>query len=347
MLKTYLDDLENRIDSEVEDNLIDQWGSFWNGGFTGDIFTAKRQRAIPSTLDWPEVTINQALEDYEKMFIQQLKGCSDAIALGAGSIMNVRCNYGTSIMPSLFGAEIYIMDKELNCLPTSIPMGSEAAIALIDRGVPALETGQGKQVIEMTRIFAEEFAKYPKINKYVDIYHPDLQGPMDVCELIWGCDLFLNLVDQPEQVKQLLDLITDTYIALMKELNKIVPPAPGAYSSHWGIWQKGKIMLRDDSAMNLSPEMFAEFIRPYDQRLLNTFGGGGIHFCGRGSHYIKLLSEMDNVTNVPMSQPEYNDMEEIYRNTIDKGIKLISFSRETAEAALASGRNLHSNVHCA
>jgi hypothetical protein len=47
-----------------------------------------------------------------------------------------------------------------------------------------------------------------------------------------------------------------------------------------------------------------------------------------------------------MSQPEYNDMEVIYRNTVDKGIKLLGLQPEAAEAALAAGRDLHGCVHC-
>jgi hypothetical protein len=38
-------------------------------------------------------------------------------------------------------------------------------------------------------------------------------------------------------------------------------------------------------------------------------------------------------------------METIYRNTVDKDIRLLGFDRATAEAALASGRDLHGNVH--
>ncbi len=98
--------------------------------------------------------------------------------------------------------------------------------------------------------------------------------------------------------------------------------------------------------MNLSPEMYDEFIRPYDGRLLRELGGGGVHFCGRGDHYIASLSSMEGVYAVPMSQPELNDMEVIYRNTVDKGIKLIGFSSKAAEAALQSGRDLHGHVQC-
>jgi uroporphyrinogen-III decarboxylase len=105
-------------------------------------------------------------------------------------------------------------------------------------------------------------------------------------------------------------------------------------------------MLRDDSAMNLSPAMFREFIEPYDQRLLDRVGGGAVHFCGRGDHFIERIGQMRGVHAVAMSQPEYNDMEVIFRNTVDKGIRLLSLQRAAAEAALKRGRPLHGLVHC-
>ena len=91
-------------------------------------------------------------------------------------------------------------------------------------------------------------------------------------------------------------------------------------------------------------EVFDEFIRPYDQMLLSEFGGGAIHFCGRGDHFIDRLPQMDGVYAVNMSQPEYNDMERIFQNTVDRGIALIGFQRQAAEAALGRGRDLQGLV---
>ena len=104
-------------------------------------------------------------------------------------------------------------------------------------------------------------------------------------------------------------------------------------------------MLRDDSAMNLSPAMFDEFVRPYDQRLLDEFGGGAIHFCGKGDHYIDRLPQMDGVYAVHMSQPEYNDMERMLAHTVDAGINLIGLEPGAAREVLASGRDLRGRVH--
>ena len=100
---------------------------------------------------------------------------------------------------------------------------------------------------------------------------------------------------------------------------------------HWGIlYHRGKILLRDDSAMNLSPELYREYALPYDAELLEQYGGA-VHFCGRGDHYAEALSTAKGLYGVNVSQPDYNDMEKIYRNTVDKGIKLLAFNKKAAE----------------
>lgn len=48
----------------------------------------------------------------------------------------------------------------------------------------------------------------------------------------------------------------------------------------------GRLLIRNDSAIMLSPQMYAEQVRPHDQRLLLAVGGGSQHFCGNGQHLI-------------------------------------------------------------
>ena len=131
----------------------------------------------------------------------------------------------------------------------------------------------------------------------------------------------------------------------MNKWQEIVPFA-GDFTVHWSLVHQGNIMLRDDSAMNFSPEMFDEFIKPYDQKLLNEFEGGALHFCGKGDHYIESAASMDKLYAIAMSQPEYNNMEKIFKNTVDEGIKMIGFPKEYAEKALKEGRDLNGQVQC-
>jgi hypothetical protein len=372
MIDRYLEDLEQRIDPEVEEALWADWVAFVDGRFTGQIFSPRRARTAPPALDWPHVTVNEALDSYALMALQQLGACSQALAEGTGAVLAVRCNYGTGILPTLFGAELFVMDAEMDTLPTSIPLGgldstnlaaslaradatgaAEAVKAILARGVPDLHAGLGRNVFEMAAHYQALFAPYPKVRRYVHLYHPDLQGPMDVAELLWGSSLFVALVEAPELVTALLELITATYSAFMHAWWQAVPgsgAAPairnGDPAVHWSMVHRGRIMLRDDSAMNLSPRMFERFIKPYDGRLLATLGGGALHFCGRGDHYIRSASELPGLTAVNLSQPETNDMEVILKHTVDKGIAILGLPRDAAEAALARGRSLRGRVHC-
>lgn len=347
MLDPYLEDLENRLDPEAEDLLLARWHAFLDGGAGDGAFSPRRPRPAPPALDWPAVPVNDALENPELMVLQQLAACSAVLEKGDGAVLNVRANFGTGIMPSLFGAEMFFMERAQNTLPTARPLpGGERAIReLLARGVPDLRGGFGGRCFEVGALFRSLFAAYPKISRYIHHYHPDLQGPMDVAELLWGSSLFIALVDDPDLVGASLELITGTYIRFLREWESLFSARPPD-TVHWGILFRGRVMIRDDSAMNLSPAMFDEFIRPFDQRLLEEFGGGAVHFCGRGDHYIDRLCSMKGLNAVHLSQPECNDMETVFRHTVDRGIALLALRREAAERALAAGRPLHGRVHC-
>jgi len=347
VLDRYLDDLEQRIDLDVEAELEAQWRAFLEGEYSGAIFAPRRPRLAPPTVAWPDVLVNDALDSPEQMVLQQLGACSVALAEGTGAILNVRSNYGTGIMPSLFGAEVFVMERSLDTLPTTRPLSNPLAAVqrLVERGVPDQWQSLGAQALEMGRYYRDLFRAYPKIACVVHIYHPDMQGPMDICELLWGSSLFLAILDEPDLVKALLELVTATYIRYMQDWDASVP-LERDYSAHWGLLMKGTIMLRDDSAMNLSPDTFCEFIEPYNQRLLDRFGGGATHYCGRGDHWIHRVPEMRGVYGVNLSQPELNDMETVLKHTVDRGIVLLGLQHDAADAALQAGRDLHGHVHC-
>jgi hypothetical protein len=346
VLTKCLEDLERRIDETTEDQLYADWLDFTEDRFSGDIFSPARSSSSAPGIEWPDIRVNESLDDFDLMALQQFRTCSAALEGGSGGLMCVRSNYGTGILPSLFGAELFIMPEETNTLPTTRPLGGIDKIeALVDAGVPDLTGSLGGRALRMGERYAAIAANYPKIAKYVHVYHPDIQGPMDVCEMLWGSSLFVDLVDKPDLVKALLELVTETHTRYLRKWEEIIPFDDGR-QVHWSLMHKGAIMLRDDSAMNLSPAMFDEFIKPYGQRLLDEFGGGAIHFCGRGDHYIESLCRMLGMHAIAMSQPECNDMEIIYRNTVDRGIKLIGFSRDAAMAARSAGRDLRGQVQC-
>jgi len=375
MIEKYLQDLEHRIDPQVEESLFEQWRAFADGECTEEIFSPKRPQPSPPSLEWPHVLVNDALEDFEVMALQQLELCSKALAEGGGALLAVRCNYGTAILPSLFGGELFLMDRDIDTLPACRPLerGAEAVKRLLDQGVPNLDAGLGATTLQMGQYFQRLFRDYPRVSRHVYIYHPDLQGPMNVCEMLWGSSLYVDLYDKPDLVRDFLSLITETYIRFMRRWDEIVRRVAGIlparrgqdaldtkkqgrdalatgassdYAVHWSMLHRGRIMVRNDAATNLSPAMYADFARPCDERLLAELGGGGIHFCGRGDHLIAQFSQLSGIHAVNTTQPALNSVETILANTVDRQINLLGFEREVAEQALQRGRPLRGRVHC-
>ncbi len=339
-----LEDIEARIDPETEENYINQWRDFLYDRFDGDIFVPERKKCSSPSVDIPRIdNINDALESYDNMLRHQLQGVSDTLGKKKGNLC-VRANYGTGILSSLFGAEIFVMPRHTNTLPTTRAFNDTEIIrSKVEAGMPDLSCGFGKNVFEFGELCAEVFEKYPKIKKYVKVYHPDLQGPLDICELLWGGEIFYAMYDEPELVHAMLRLVTDTYTAFIEKWFKLFSPSD-EMNLHWDmLWHRGAIMLRNDSAMNLSPALYKEFAMPYDGELLEKYGGA-VHFCGRGDHYIELLSSIPGLFAVQMSQPQYNDMEVIFKNTVDKGIKLLSFNKKVAEEQLSRPGGFRHNL---
>jgi hypothetical protein len=346
-LEECLDDLARRIDEREEQANLAAWIDFLEDRREEDVFYPPARKARPTRVDWPTVSVNQAIRDPRAMLLQQFAGCSGAISSGSGARMNVRCNFGTGIMPSLFGCRTFMMDEDLNVLPTGVPLGSADKVrALLDAGVPDIRGGMGGRVFDVAETFLDTLARNDVLARNIELYHPDVQGPMDVAEVVWGSDMFYAFHDDRELLKAFLSLVTDTYEAFMRAWYRLVG-RPGRYATHWGMMFKGVLMLRNDSLMNLSPDAYVDFARPMDERLFAAFGGsGGVHFCGRGDHYISAMSEMKGLTAVAMSQPDWNDMETIYRNTVDKGVKLLGLRPAAVESARSAGRPLRGQAQC-
>ncbi len=324
-LAPYLQDIEDRLVEAEETALYEKWVAFANlqgDAAPGTGFHPAGRTPRPPKIEWPDININDALEDIDLMLISQFKICSDFLAKGSNRLLNVRPNYGVGIVPSLFDVKPFIMPYEMNCLPNVISFSDpeDAMERIIAADIPDLEKGHGKNVFLFGEMLKEIFADYPKIAQFIYPEHPDSQGPMDICELLLGSEMFMILYDDPDTIKELLLKLSQTYIAFLKKWFAIFPPR--GYHSWFGHLHRGNICVRNDSAMNLSPAFYEEFILPYDSIVLEAFEGGAIHFCGTGDHFIHLTAQTTACYSVDVSQPHLNDMDIILEHTIGKGLTL-------------------------
>ena len=319
-----LDDIERRIDPDDEEDFRSQWKQFWYTDLDVPVFTPCRKTVSQPGTELKNIRINDALRDPELMLDAELADLSRRLS-SSSAALGIRANYGSAIMTSLFGAEMFIMPKETNTLPTTRSFNdSDRVREVLEAGIPDFHVGFGGDVLAFGEMCAEIFEHYPKIKKYVEVYHPDTQGPLDIAELLWGGEMFYEMYDDSEFVHAVMRLVTDTYRGFMDKWFSIIPKRE-EIAVHWHIMQRGTIFLRMDSAMNLSPEFYCEYSRPYDTELLDYYGGGCMHFCGRGEHFVESLCEIDSLYAIQMSQPHLNDMDKILSSVVahDKRILML------------------------
>lgn len=346
-LDEYLYDLENRIQEETEEKLTDAWIDFVNHKKKSGYFAPERIKASEPGIKWPEIMINDAIEDYTRMAISELAKCSSMLERGGGELLSIRANYGTGIIPTMFGAPFFIMPYENNTLPCTrnLVKGEGVIEKLLEDGVPDLRAGISRRVFEFAEFYKEAIRNYPKIQKYVHVYVPDLQGPLSLTENLMGSDMYIDLYEEPEQIEAVLQLTTDTIIAMHKEWFSYFPAFSKDMCVDWGMLHRGSVMIRNDAAMNISGDCYEEFVQRYDQQILDAFEGGAIHFCGKGDHYIDRIADMRRMYAINMSQPEWNKMDIIYRHTIEKDIQIIGLNPKETTRASSAGIDLKGNVY--
>ncbi len=266
-----------------------------------------RPDSLPLRIDCPDDTFArypyaEAFADMAKMLVNELAGLCASAALQDDAWPMIRANYGVGTLPSLFGTTCRILGNQL---PWVDPLNDTEAIRrLVRQGVPNLTAGLGQRVLDTQAYYLEQLAPWPKCRSLIRLYHPDLQGPFDVAHLIWGTEIYYALTDEPELVHAFLDLVTETYIQFMRAAKVMISDEfAGGLVGHWGSIYRGRVVLRNDTAVNLSREHYETFVRPYDQKILDAFGAGSIHYCGRADQWVFQMIECRQLGGLNFGQP--------------------------------------------
>lgn len=265
--------------------------------------------------DWPTFPYRETVDDPEKMLLNELMGVYAGALLKDDRVLAVRANLGPGVIPSLFGAEWVQIDDQT---PSIKPLGGRESIrALIDGGLPDLETGLGRRALEFQRFYMEALRSEPGLEGNVRLFLSDTQSPMSNALQLWGEDLYAAMIEEPQLVHALLDLLTRTIITFTLA-QKANTGEPVGRADHFFYSVPGGIRIVDDVSMNLSAAMYREFCKPYHERLLREFGGGYMHYCGHKlqSHRPRLETEglkgIEMGFDNPGRNPEYR-LETIWR----------------------------------
>lgn len=112
-----------------------------------------------------------------------------------------------------------------------------------------------------------------------------MRGPADILAAMRGASqLPLDLVDEPNAVKDALDLCAEAWIEVAKAQLAVIPHSETGYldgDRGLRLWSPRKMMwLQDDALALLSPSLNEEFLLPLHRQLASNFSVVAFHMHG-------------------------------------------------------------------
>ncbi len=215
-------------------------------------------------------TWEERIADPRLMLQAELDTLRPHLAMEDDRLATVRVQFGTAQIPAAFGCTLA---QPTNSLPAAATHVLHEAREVYSLARPSLDAGWYGKLQAYTECFREQ------LPAGIAIQHPDIQSPFNNAHLIRGNDILLDFYDDPEAVCALLDLITDYMLQLVPHLKRMISDDP-AWFFDWGALWKGAARLSNCSMHMISPQWYAEYVLPRDRRLLETLGGGRMHYCG-------------------------------------------------------------------
>jgi hypothetical protein len=200
--------------------------------------------------------------------------------------------YGTGVLASAFGVNIICNPKADPAVDLST-MKSPEEIDDLTMPTPG-ESGAMKIVTEMLDYFRD--------NSDLPVVFTDCQGPLTTAFQIVGYDKFCYWMnDDPKRIHKLMEMVTNALIDWVsfqkKRANAAMkgccyPLSIKVPEGYGGVW------VSDDDSVIMSGDLYAEFVKPYNEMLLKAFGGGCIHYCGNSTQNIDNYCNTAGVTAI-------------------------------------------------
>jgi uroporphyrinogen-III decarboxylase len=200
--------------------------------------------------------------------------------------------FGTIVVPSAFGCKIEFPFKRDPALTASI-IKDPSEIKSIKKPDPYKD---GLMPVVLKTI------DYMKAHSDLRISVTDPQGPLNIAICLCGVEnLFLWMYTNPDEVHHLMDFCTEVLIDWIKVQKK-----HAGQDLESGAWPHGIVLpegfggvwIADDDCTVISPELYKEFVVPYNSKVFKAFGGGTLHFCGSAEHQLENFLNTEGLKGI-------------------------------------------------
>lgn len=267
----------------------------------------------------------EAVCDPAKMLFNELVSAWDTSIVRRAEIgddlpATVRANFGTGLVASCFGATI---DQPENDPAWVRHFESDAEFDRAIAAPPDFASEWVERALATMTFYRTTLSSYRRLQSVLKITVPDLQGPLDNAAMLRGSELFVDIIADSERFRTALEAMTLAQIELWRRFAPLSRNEPNGFVHQHGVLVKGSLLLRNDSSVMLSPEMYRDEVGPWDERVLSGVGGGAIHSCGRIDHVIPHYLEHESIRCIDFGQSWMNDVDAAYRLASQQKVPLV------------------------
>jgi hypothetical protein len=259
---------------------------------------------VPELSAMPRFNYRESFFDPEKMAISQAADALARARSGSDAQPTIRPNTGVGTVISVFG-----LSQEI--LPDAMPWPKEH---LSKEQIADLEPIEDVSNVEL-------MVHIKKIVEFYQTHLPefpitvfDTQGPFDIAHLVRGDQIFYDFHDDVGFLRHLMELSTNAYIRAAEYAKKLIGEVPNqAY--HTGMFLSAAgVRVCEDTSVLIGPRELEQFVLPYTHRVMDYFGGGYVHYCGRNDHLLDMIIEqMPACRYLNLGNPDLHDIVDVIR----------------------------------
>lgn len=222
----------------------------------------------------------------ESMYRRQIKQFENHIAIKDNYVPYLMPWFGTGVLSSAFGIELVFNDK-------MDPTTAQEYIITKPEDISKLEIPNLRRDGYTLKVL-EQIDYFNSVSN-IPIGITDCQGPLTTIVQLCGYENALFWIyDYPEKMHMLFEIVTDSlieWITIQKEhigedLDKCAGNQGIYVPEGIGVW------LSDDDAILMPPDLYEEFVVPYNEKIFEAFGGGILHYCGSANQHINSFANM-------------------------------------------------------
>lgn len=281
------------------DALLQRHQAFWTRGEVDKPLVRilpRRQRApfenvdvTPRMIDVEELTPEVGKRDMRKQLLQ-------------GDLFHGECAFSRiPWMEAIVGCEIRAGAEEAMWPRPALGPNYEG----IDEIVPSDDNQWLAKLLDLTRALVEA-----NDGSYV-VTHTLQRGPTDILSALLGDErMGLAFYDAPDRVQDVLARTAQAFIIVAQAQYNVIPLFHGGRVPwSYGLWAPGSgIRFQADSASQLSPRMYQEYILPHDRAIMRAFDYSLIDLHSAGTlHLHKVLLEEEELDAISITLDRYEN----------------------------------------